>query len=187
YQKSLDKLERLIIQRLFELEKSRMRGTGYKLRVQIAKGLQERSKTIRAALSKFNKAARDRDGSHQNLELTHLIEAVFIADVSILRECRIDVRNKLWTKPLVRKAIVAWQETLRAKEELQRVAVETRRLHTWIFDEEELLELKIQELRLRKDVLGEELAHRRALLVQVHDNLLRTIYEIESIPGYVGT
>lgn len=28
YQKALDKLERLIIQRLFELEKSRMRGTG---------------------------------------------------------------------------------------------------------------------------------------------------------------
>ncbi|KDQ13443.1 hypothetical protein BOTBODRAFT_90530, partial [Botryobasidium botryosum FD-172 SS1] len=136
FQKALDKLERLIILRLFELEKSRMRGTGYKLRVQIAKGLQERSKTIGAALSRFNKAAEKRDKSHIAITMAQLIDTVFVADVSILRECRIDIRQKIWSKPSIRKAIVAWQETLRAKEELQRVAVETRRLHTWVYDEE---------------------------------------------------
>lgn len=57
YRTALDELERLVVQRLFELSKLSMSGTGYKLRTQIGKALQRRSEAIRNALARYNTQA----------------------------------------------------------------------------------------------------------------------------------
>ncbi|KAJ7718135.1 hypothetical protein B0H16DRAFT_1797773, partial [Mycena metata] len=57
YRLAVDKLELLVVKRLFELTKMNMSQTGYKLRKHIAKALQTRSKTIRTALVRYNTAA----------------------------------------------------------------------------------------------------------------------------------
>ncbi|KAJ7701088.1 hypothetical protein B0H17DRAFT_1157764 [Mycena rosella] len=54
YRLCVNKLEELVLKRLFELTKMNMSQTGYKLRKHIAKALQVRSKTIRAALARYN-------------------------------------------------------------------------------------------------------------------------------------
>ncbi|KAH9843230.1 uncharacterized protein C8Q71DRAFT_693872, partial [Rhodofomes roseus] len=54
YQCSLDELERLIVQRLFELTKAGMSGTGYKLREKISKALKTRAEAIKKVLKRLN-------------------------------------------------------------------------------------------------------------------------------------
>ncbi|KIK13209.1 hypothetical protein PISMIDRAFT_18140 [Pisolithus microcarpus 441] len=54
YHKALGELEWLVVMRLFELSKLAMSGTGYKLRQQISKGLQQRSEAIRKAITQYN-------------------------------------------------------------------------------------------------------------------------------------
>ncbi|KDQ10626.1 hypothetical protein BOTBODRAFT_97552, partial [Botryobasidium botryosum FD-172 SS1] len=136
HQKALDHLERLMVQRLFELEKSNMRATGYKLREQIAKGLRERSEAITNALAHYNDLGKKLKPPPAELKWKEMVEISFLGDFTLLRNCRVDIREAEWANPTIRRAIVAWQETLRAKEEIIRVGVETRRLHTWIYDEE---------------------------------------------------
>ncbi|KAJ6522137.1 hypothetical protein DFH09DRAFT_938515, partial [Mycena vulgaris] len=53
YQRALDHLQGLIIQRMFELAKCNMSGTGYKLRKHIAKALQARSKAVKNAIASY--------------------------------------------------------------------------------------------------------------------------------------
>ncbi|KIJ59498.1 hypothetical protein HYDPIDRAFT_177795 [Hydnomerulius pinastri MD-312] len=50
YHEALDKLERLVVMRLFKLSKISMSGTGYKLRRQISKALQQRSEGVWKAI-----------------------------------------------------------------------------------------------------------------------------------------
>ncbi|KAJ6538646.1 hypothetical protein DFH09DRAFT_1249621 [Mycena vulgaris] len=57
YQRALDKLQGLIIARMFELAKCNMSGTGYKLRKHIAKVLQARSRAVRNAITNYNQVA----------------------------------------------------------------------------------------------------------------------------------
>ncbi|KZV82873.1 hypothetical protein EXIGLDRAFT_626428, partial [Exidia glandulosa HHB12029] len=59
WRRALDKLELLMVQRMFELAKTHTFGTGmrYKLRQAIGKGLKSRSQAIRAAVQKYNTLA----------------------------------------------------------------------------------------------------------------------------------
>ncbi|KAJ3551111.1 hypothetical protein NM688_g4924 [Phlebia brevispora] len=57
YTRALDHLQKLVVQRLFELQKLQMSGTGYKMRAQLSKSLQSRCKALRNAVDRYNKAA----------------------------------------------------------------------------------------------------------------------------------
>ncbi|KAF8205106.1 hypothetical protein BJ912DRAFT_1018326 [Pholiota molesta] len=57
YRRAVDNLERLVVQRLFELTKLGMNGVGYKLREKISKALRTRATAIHAALKHYNEAA----------------------------------------------------------------------------------------------------------------------------------
>ncbi|KAJ7658899.1 hypothetical protein B0H14DRAFT_2659268 [Mycena olivaceomarginata] len=57
YRKCINKLEALVLKRMFELTKMNLSGTGYKMRKHIAKALQAMSQAIRNALKRYNTAA----------------------------------------------------------------------------------------------------------------------------------
>ncbi|KAJ3805191.1 hypothetical protein EV368DRAFT_88232 [Lentinula lateritia] len=59
YQRALNKLESLVVARLFELTKLNMSRTGYKLRKHIADALKARSQAIRTAVTTYNIAASE--------------------------------------------------------------------------------------------------------------------------------
>ncbi|KAJ7825761.1 hypothetical protein B0H14DRAFT_3088555 [Mycena olivaceomarginata] len=83
---ALNKLEELVIKRLFELTKMNMSGTGYKLRKHIAKALQTRSKTIRTALGRYNAAATSLDPPCRTLKWEEVVEFTFLSDFDLLRD-----------------------------------------------------------------------------------------------------
>ncbi|KAG2738160.1 hypothetical protein P692DRAFT_201731710, partial [Suillus brevipes Sb2] len=51
---AVEHLQGLVIQRLFELAKANIAGTGYKLRQHISSAISRRSAAIRTALEKYN-------------------------------------------------------------------------------------------------------------------------------------
>ncbi|KAF8185590.1 hypothetical protein K438DRAFT_1907690 [Mycena galopus ATCC 62051] len=116
YQRALDNLERLIISRMFELSKCNMAGTGYKLRKHIAKALQARSKSLRAEIACYNEAAS---------ALTPPREQ--------------DIRQEPWALPAGRAAMEQHFKILCAREEIEHLNVEIRRVVTYIGDEEAFL------------------------------------------------
>ncbi|KAG6893906.1 hypothetical protein C0992_008231 [Termitomyces sp. T32_za158] len=61
YEKALDKLQKLVIQWLFELQKLNLSHTAYKMRTHLAKSLQTRCNSIRNAVTAYNKAALELD------------------------------------------------------------------------------------------------------------------------------
>ncbi|KAJ7744928.1 hypothetical protein B0H16DRAFT_1463071 [Mycena metata] len=121
YRMALLKLERLVIQRMFELTKMNLSQTGYKLRKHIAKALQARSQAIRTALKTYNTAAASLAPPGRALSWSEVVAYAFLADFDLLRD-----PEKIG-------------EIERAKEEIIRCNIEIRRLVTYIRDEQAFL------------------------------------------------
>ncbi|KAJ7892561.1 hypothetical protein B0H14DRAFT_3081486 [Mycena olivaceomarginata] len=147
YRLALNKLEELVIKRLFELTKMNMSGTGYKLRKHIAKALQTRSKTIRTALGRYNAAATSLDPPRRTLKWEEVVEFTFLSDFDLLRDPEGNAVIRPWATPAARALMDTHFKILRAKEEIQRLNIEIRRLVTYIRDERDFLVAKEEEIR----------------------------------------
>ncbi|KAJ7482093.1 hypothetical protein B0H11DRAFT_1724157, partial [Mycena galericulata] len=161
YQRALDNLEGLIIARMLELAKVNMAGTAYKLRKQIAKALQARSKPVETAITTYNAAAEAMSPAKPTLDWEQVVEFAFLADFDLLREAREDIRDETWALPAGRVAMDAHYKLLRADEGIGRLDVEIPRFVTHMVDEEAFL-LR-EEARLR-DEGKEGIAHQVRLL-----------------------
>ncbi|KAJ7302857.1 hypothetical protein DFH08DRAFT_918854 [Mycena albidolilacea] len=147
YRLALNKLEELVIKRLFELTKMNMSGTGYKLRKHIAKALQTRSKTIRTALGRYNAAATSLDPPRRTLKWEEVVEFTFLSDFDLLRDPEGNAAIRPWATPATRALMDTHFKILRATEEIQRLNIEIRRLVTYIRDERDFLVAKEEEIR----------------------------------------
>ncbi|KAJ7265306.1 hypothetical protein C8J57DRAFT_1230307 [Mycena rebaudengoi] len=83
YHKAVNRLEELVVKRMFELTKMNMSQTGYKMRKHIATALQTRSKAIQNALKNYNLATAALSSPTRRLELA---EAFFIEKENTIRE-----------------------------------------------------------------------------------------------------
>lgn len=106
YQLALDKLEGLVVARLFELtsmnraqmgkhsighislKNAEFQLIGYKQRTHISKALQSRSSTIRSALERYNTAAVALDPPRDTLKWDEVVEYAFLSDFDLLRDTR---------------------------------------------------------------------------------------------------
>ena len=159
YQRALDILEGLVVARIFELSKMNMSETGasiitftlsstvlvisvpgYKLRKHIAlKALQTRSHSIKKALQNYNAAATALRPRAPKLTWEKVVEYAFLADFDLLRAARQDIREKPWAKPANRTLRDTYFKMERAREEIERLNVEIRRVITYMRDEEHYL------------------------------------------------
>ncbi|KAJ7784074.1 hypothetical protein B0H14DRAFT_3095688 [Mycena olivaceomarginata] len=114
YQLALNSVEHLIVQRIFELTKVNQSQTDAKA---YAKSLQARSKAP---------------------HLEQVVEYTFLADFDILRDTRDEVQSRPWTRPAYRLAMDSYFKLCRAREEIQRLNIEIRRVVTWIRGREPL-------------------------------------------------
>ncbi|KAJ7509411.1 hypothetical protein B0H11DRAFT_1632096, partial [Mycena galericulata] len=121
YQRALDNLEGLIIARMLELAK---------LRKQIAKALQARSKPVETAITTYNAAAEAMSPAKPTLDWEQVVEFAFLADFDLLREAREDIRDETWALPAGRVAMDAHYKLLRADEGIGRLDVEIPRFVT---------------------------------------------------------
>ncbi|KAF6742282.1 hypothetical protein DFP72DRAFT_830692 [Ephemerocybe angulata] len=137
YQLCLDRLESLVVARVFELGKMNMAKTG---RTHISKSLQSRSQAIRTALERYNAAANAMKPRRQNLSWDQVVEYAFLADFDLLRDSRQDVRTRPWAQPGPRSIMHQHFKIIRAREEIQRLDIEIRRLITYMQDERAFLQ-----------------------------------------------
>ncbi|KAF8580082.1 hypothetical protein K439DRAFT_1620080 [Ramaria rubella] len=90
YQRALDTLEGLVVARLFELTKVNQSGTGYKLRMHIAKAMKARSQAIRTAIKRYNEAPTALHPPRPILDPQTVLDYVFLAEFDLLCDARDD-------------------------------------------------------------------------------------------------
>ncbi|KAF8181477.1 hypothetical protein K438DRAFT_1601622, partial [Mycena galopus ATCC 62051] len=88
YQKALDAVELLVVERIFELTKINQSQTGKHFLIfwHIAKALQARSKAVRNAIDRYNAAAIALEPPMATLTWEQVVEYTFLADFDILRD-----------------------------------------------------------------------------------------------------
>ncbi|KAI5991218.1 hypothetical protein EDD15DRAFT_2388647 [Pisolithus albus] len=170
YRNAIDELERLVVMRLFELAKLGMSGTGYKLRQQIARGLQPQAL------------------NPPRLQITwkEIVDYSILGEFDLLRQSRNDIRQENWAKPAHCEAMIKYFRLCRAREEVTRVEVEVRRLHTAIHDEEQEVRETIHRLMQTNPALGLELERRHRYRRNINVLLISRLNQIETSVGYSG-
>ncbi|KAH9831718.1 uncharacterized protein C8Q71DRAFT_798813 [Rhodofomes roseus] len=178
YQRSLDELERLVVQRLFELTKAGM--SGYKLREKISKALKARAEAIRKALKRYNdKAAK--------LNPPQVVDMVNLADFDLLRETRDDIRKQPWAQYPNRRATNLHFNIKRAREEIERLNVEIRRLLTSMYDEHVDYHLAVQQASVSAPYLAHELRERWQYRNSIHARIAARLHQTSQLPRFSGT
>ncbi|RDX50992.1 hypothetical protein OH76DRAFT_1455203 [Lentinus brumalis] len=186
YHIALERLQRLVVQRLFELHTMNISHTAYKIRTQIAKSLQRRSKAIRAAVTAYNNAAKALKNPRPPLDWSKVTHYAFLEEFELLRDTRNDLAGKRWaettTRPIIKKA----RQIKRAREEIRRCNTEVRRVHSWVLQENTELEEAVRKCRDERNpiygALGDYATRRR----RVNTRLLAIIARIHVLPGFSG-
>ncbi|KAJ7709316.1 hypothetical protein B0H14DRAFT_2646345 [Mycena olivaceomarginata] len=120
YREALTEVERLVVQRLFELTKLGMSGLTYNMRDKISKALKTRSEAIRRAIVVYNQAAslltppRERPYVRRG----HPDDVTCGGSTSCATLAQ-DIRLQPWTQPERREAMVLHYGIKRAKEEVR--------------------------------------------------------------------
>jgi len=84
YRRALDNLERLVVQRFFELMKLGMSGVGYKQREKIGKALKSRAVAIQRTHEEYNDCAEKLNPPRPKLSWTEVVEAASLAEFDLL-------------------------------------------------------------------------------------------------------
>jgi hypothetical protein len=148
--------------------------------------MQTRSEAIRNALTRYNTEAAKLSPPRPKLSWKAIVEYSFLAEFDLLRECRVDIRTQVWTDPPCREATIKYLHLQRAKEEIERLNVEIRRLHTSICDERIFMEETIDRLARSDHPLTPELHKRwlsRSLVNTIHMSRLNRIFELPYFTG----
>ncbi|KAJ7609854.1 hypothetical protein FB45DRAFT_761689 [Roridomyces roridus] len=173
YQRALDRLELLVVERLFELTKMNQSGTGYKMRKHIAKSLQARSKAVRSAVAKYNAAAAAVTPPREPVDIEKVLEYAFLADFDLLRHRHHGVDQQYWARPAYRSLMNKWFRLERAREELKRLDIEIRRFVTWMRDEGVFLRKREAALRKTEGKSEEQVEADYELAVHLEEYRMR--------------
>ncbi|TFK59169.1 hypothetical protein BDN72DRAFT_781102 [Pluteus cervinus] len=182
----VEKLEGLVVQRLIELSKANLAGTGYKLRRHISYALIRRSAAIKTAIQQYNQLAPLQTPPQPELEYSTVINYSLLGEFTLLKESRDDITSLPWSDFTNREVAAMFFKILRAREELERLNVEIRRLEDWVDHEDNLLlstaqKLAVTDPSLSHQVNGHYTRRRRAN--NVHRHVLSKIY---AMAGYSG-
>ena len=159
---------------------------GYALRKHIAEALQKRSAAVRAALDQYNTAAKALRPPRTTLKWDDVVKYAFLADFDLLRDARQDIRHRQWATPAGRLALDTHFKILCAREEIERLNVEVRRVATHIRDED--IYLCAQEAN--NTAINPHIAHQitiyRMVRARFNSHHIRRIRKIASLPGFTG-
>lgn len=206
YHRALDKLEQLVVQRLFELSKANVMGMGkysntshahnstyyisigYKLRESVWRALKTRGKAIRVALNKYNKIAPKMVPPAPILLWKQLMEYSFISEFELLKHAHShrNITTEPWAAPLNREMALKHHKIKRAHEEIHRTHHEAPRLRTSIYDEQVLYLHHIDRLQESNPPLASELERLWAARRRVNAAHNIRLDILEGITGYAG-
>ncbi|KAJ7586950.1 hypothetical protein C8J56DRAFT_786679 [Mycena floridula] len=161
YQKRLDRLEGLVVERMLELDKVNKSQTGYKMRKHIGHAIKTRSQAIRTALDSYNAAGAKLSPPRPALDWETVIECAFLSEFEMLRDSRQDIRDRPWAKPAGRSLQAQHFKILRAREEIIRCNHEISRLWTHMADEKVFLEGREQAVLITSPALAYQIRQYR--------------------------
>ena len=156
------------------------------MRTHIAKALQTRSQAIRRAVDQYNKAAAQLSPPREQLDWSKMSQYGYIEELTLLRSTRNDVRSKPWVKPVYREMLKLRHKIARAKEEIIRCNVETRRVYTAIHDETSLFARVTMELKTNNNPLYGPLRDFVTRRNGINRRLLTYIQKIHALSGFTG-
>ncbi|KAG2750988.1 hypothetical protein P692DRAFT_20727652, partial [Suillus brevipes Sb2] len=117
----VEELEGLVVQRMFELSKANLSGTGYKMRKYISKAITRRSGAIRTALEKYNTLAPLQVPPRPTLDYVDVIGYASLGEFELLKYSRHDLITKPWAVPENREMAVKFFKVLCSHEEITRL------------------------------------------------------------------
>jgi len=149
--------------------------------------LQKRSSAIRTALDRYNSAALALSPPRASLKWDEVVEYAFLSDFDLLHDAHQEIQHRLWATPAGRLAMDTYFKLLRAREEIDRLNAEVRRVATNLRDEDHYLCACEEISRLTDPPLAHQIqAHRmlRGRFKAHHEHCLRGI---NKMPGFTGT
>jgi hypothetical protein len=202
YRIALDRLESLVVKRLFELTKLGMSGVGawqtrrstysdssiaYKMREKISQALRTRAEAIRTALAKYNVAASQLNPPRPALTWAAVIDTVTLADFDLLRDTRTDIRKLSWAQPANREAMVLHFGIQRAKEEIRRLNVEIVRLISFMVDDHVDYIRAIRSHVMEAPNLASELSRQWEHRTRIHKSIALKLIKTSRLAGFSGS
>ncbi|KAJ6535248.1 hypothetical protein DFH09DRAFT_1404689 [Mycena vulgaris] len=186
YRLALDKLESLVVKRLFKLTKLGMGGVGYKLREKISKALRTRAEAIRTALHKYNVAGSQLNPPRVHLTWASVVETVSLADFDLLRDTRMDIRRLPWAQPANREAMVLYFGIKRSKEEIHCLNMEIVRLLSYMVDEHVDYVRAIRAHVMVAPNLAHELSQQWITRTRINESIAFRLIKASNLHGFSG-
>ena len=162
---------------------------GYKLRTHIGQALKTRSKAIRTALDKYNMLAQTMQPPAPTLQWKDVVNYGFVAEFDLLkhRHSHFDITSLPWASPANREVANKFHKVRRAKEEILRLNIEIRRLHTFIDDEEIRWSSCATDIAPTTPLLSAELLGVYQDRCRINVRLLERLNDIKRLDGYSGS
>lgn len=114
-------------------------------------------------------------------------EYTFIGEFDLLRIARTDIRVEKWTQQPYREAVMKFYKLYRAREEVQRLNIEIRRLRTFIVEEKKHTEGVLEQLSADEPLLADELRRRWTLRSSVNVHHIQRLNRLEHETYYSGS
>ncbi|KAF9063513.1 hypothetical protein BDP27DRAFT_1367986 [Rhodocollybia butyracea] len=162
YWKALDRLEGLLVSRIFEMSKLNVAGT--------------------AAIETYNNAALSLSPPRQTVSWDEIIEFSFLSEFDILRDAWDDVREKKWATQKNRLLMQQFFKLIGAESELECLHVEIQRLITSMEDEEakfRSLTLKLKQTNPALALQIEKQGRVRSRFNKLHRQRFHAITKLE--------
>lgn len=161
--------------------------SGYKLRKHIGKALQVRSAAIRTALDRYNTAARALHPPRASLSWEEVVEYAFLSNFDLLRDARQDISQCPWATPTGRLTMDTYFKTRRAREEIQRLDIEIRRLATYLHDESRYLTECEKQLQTLHPGLAHQVSLHRKIRARFAGHHYQRLRDISMLEGFTGS
>ncbi|KAJ2929278.1 hypothetical protein H1R20_g7813, partial [Candolleomyces eurysporus] len=185
YRQALEDIQKLVVQRLFELHRLNLSNIGYKARVTLAKAMRTRSRAIQTTINKYNRTVVAL-GRSDTLDFARAAQYNFIEEFELLKHSHADLTNVRWKEPRIREAMKRHQRIKRAHEEIERLHVEILRVYSAIEAERNHFKSTLLKLKESQDpiyVVVDEFCRRRS---RANQAVMLKLYEIVNLPTYRG-
>lgn len=107
------------------------------MRQHIGNAMKNRSKTLLSALNDYNQAASELKPPRKLLKWDDIMAYTYLSEFDFLKDSSEEIMEKPWAKPVVREGMSEFFKLLGAKDELERLHVEIKRLLTKMKEEED--------------------------------------------------
>ncbi|KAI0087463.1 hypothetical protein BDY19DRAFT_892990 [Irpex rosettiformis] len=190
FHRALNKIQRLVVQRLLEITKVNASGMSYKLCMSIGKAMKARSKAIHTALKKYNTLASQMNHPAPILQWKNVMNYTFMSEFDLLHHIysHQDISQLPWAVQVNWKIAAKYYKIKCAQDELVCLNVECRHLRTHIRDKE-IRYLQIEhEINDEFPLLVAEI-HRayksRYHVNRIHQVHLDAIHALEGFSGWI--